>query len=89
MSRGQRGPGRGEEQRALNVLAESVFVVRYRILRFGYKIFNRGRKDLRELRAEMSLESLFQHIIFAEHQAEQSRRVLRKGLEFPVLRVGF
>ncbi|XP_003479690.1 coiled-coil domain-containing protein 172 [Cavia porcellus] len=26
----------------------------------------------------MSLESLFQHIIFAEHQAEQSRRVLRK-----------
>lgn len=27
----------------------------------------------------MSLESLFQHIIFTEHQAEESRRVMREG----------
>lgn len=27
----------------------------------------------------MSLESLFEHIIFTEHQAEESRRVLREG----------
>lgn len=27
----------------------------------------------------MSLESLFQHIIFSEHQAEESRRVMREG----------
>lgn len=28
---------------------------------------------------EMSLESLFEHIIFTEHQAEESRRALREG----------
>lgn len=27
----------------------------------------------------MSLESLFEHIIFTEHQAEESRRALREG----------
>lgn len=27
----------------------------------------------------MSLESLFEHIIFSEHQAEKSRRALREG----------
>ncbi len=27
----------------------------------------------------MSLESLFQHIIFSEHQAEESRRLIREG----------
>ena len=27
----------------------------------------------------MSLESLFQHIIFSEHQAEESRRLMREG----------
>lgn len=27
----------------------------------------------------MSLESLFQHIIFTEHQAEESRRLMREG----------
>lgn len=27
----------------------------------------------------MSLESLFQHILFTEHQAEESRRELREG----------
>lgn len=27
----------------------------------------------------MSLESLFQHIIFTEHQAEENRRVMREG----------
>ncbi|MBZ3876521.1 Coiled-coil domain-containing protein 172 [Sciurus carolinensis] len=30
----------------------------------------------------MSLESLFQHIIFSEHQAEESRRVMREGRVF-------
>jgi hypothetical protein len=30
----------------------------------------------------MSLESLFQHIIFTEHQAEESRRVMREGQVF-------
>ncbi|XP_031246701.1 coiled-coil domain-containing protein 172 isoform X3 [Mastomys coucha] len=41
------------------------------ILRLPYKI-------LRVSRPEMSLESLFQHIIFTEHQAEESRRVMRE-----------
>lgn len=27
----------------------------------------------------MSLESLFQHILFTEHQAEESRRAMREG----------
>ncbi|EDL01800.1 RIKEN cDNA 1700011F14, isoform CRA_b, partial [Mus musculus] len=43
----------------------------HRILRLPYQI-------LRASRPEMSLESLFQHIIFSEHQAEESRRVMRE-----------
>lgn len=49
-----------------------LFIVLSRILRLPYKI-------LRVSRPEMSLESLFQHIIFTEHQAEESRRVMREG----------
>lgn len=50
----------------------SLFAVLSRILRLPYQI-------LRASRPEMSLESLFQHIIFSEHQAEESRRVMREG----------
>lgn len=51
---------------------KTLFIVLSRILRLPYKI-------LRVSRPEMSLESLFQHIIFTEHQAEESRRVMREG----------
>lgn len=50
----------------------TLFIVLSRILRLPYKI-------LRVSWPEMSLESLFQHIIFTEHQAEESRRVMREG----------
>lgn len=50
----------------------TLLIVLSRILRLPYKI-------LRVSRPEMSLESLFQHIIFTEHQAEESRRVMREG----------
>lgn len=40
-----------------------------RFCKLPYKIFP----------ARMSLESLFQHIIFTEHQAEESHRALREG----------
>ena len=50
----------------------SLVAVLSRILRLPYQI-------LRASRPEMSLESLFQHIIFSEHQAEESRRVMREG----------
>ncbi|XP_003994487.4 coiled-coil domain-containing protein 172 [Felis catus] len=36
------------------------------------------RKDPWQPGPEMSLESLFQHIIFSEHQAEESRRLIRE-----------
>ncbi|XP_054949355.1 coiled-coil domain-containing protein 172 isoform X2 [Pan paniscus] len=38
----------------------------------------RARKGSQEPGPEMSLESLFQHIIFTEHQAEESRRLMRE-----------
>lgn len=42
----------------------------------------RVKKGLAGARPEMSLESLFQHIIFSEHRAEESRRLLREGRAF-------
>ncbi|OBS58946.1 hypothetical protein A6R68_09929, partial [Neotoma lepida] len=53
------------------------FIVLSRILRLRYKIF-KGARRIRRSPPEMSLESLFQHILFTEHQAEESRRVLRE-----------
>ncbi|KAL6089719.1 hypothetical protein STEG23_029711, partial [Scotinomys teguina] len=45
--------------------------------RLRYKIFKGGQR-IRRSPPEMSLETLFQHILFTEHQAEESRRELRE-----------
>lgn len=79
--RPRRGPGTGSCRRTWGEPSNTLFffIVLSRILRLGYKTFKGPRKDPREPGPEMSLESLYQHIIFSELQAKESRHLMREG----------
>lgn len=74
---GPRSPPQGCGSLAGNS-PRSLLTVPFRILRGRDKTFKGGQR-IRRSRPDMNLESLFQHIILTEHQAEESRRVMRQG----------
>ncbi|EPY82160.1 hypothetical protein CB1_000678013 [Camelus ferus] len=56
--------------------AESSFILLIVVAEFKTRSSDSVIKYLRA--KKMSLESLFQHIIFSEHRAEESRRLMRE-----------
>lgn len=77
------GPGSvpwavGAAAAQLGTAPEAFLTVLCRLLRVPYKTFS-ARPRIRRSWPDMSLESLFQHILFTEHQAEESRRAMREG----------